>query len=620
MMIDKAALWQAATFVRLLVLLLVIAALSQPASAQLDVPGGWLSKLDPLLQQRLSVLNGRSKVIVRGIDGTSLDSILAIVQRGGGTLGRALPIIDAQAAEVPHAALPTLASSPLVQRLSLDRVVAGALEYTGPSVGAPTVRQSFGYDGSGVGVAVIDSGVTSWHDDLSDSTGTAQRVDQFVDFVNGRSNPYDDYGHGTHVAGIIAGNGFDSGGDRSGIAPGARLIVLKVLDGSGKGRISDVIAALGYAIANKDRLNIRVVNLSVATGVYESYRSDPLTLAAKRAVMAGIVVVAAAGNNGRDQQGREHFGGVTAPGNAPWVVTVGASSHIGTVDLADDTIAAFSSRGPAAVDYIAKPDVVAPGVSIGSLSDSSSALYTTRSRYRLNGSIPTSYLPYLSLSGTSMAAPVVSATVALMLQANRALSPNLVKAILQYTAHTEPDYHPLIQGAGVVNASGAVKLARLFGRTSGASPSSPEWGARLIWGNQLIKGGRLTAEANAWSTNVTWGAATTAAGQNIDWGVICTDLMCDDDDGPWDRWGATCANSTCTDVTWGDGSSENVVWGTTCGGANCATPWSVGAAGSGLAGTINGAAVVWGTSEGDAVVWGTSCRDPNCEPVSWNDQ
>ena len=616
-MTDKAALWQAATFVRLLVMLLVTTALSQLVSAQLNLlPAGWLSKLDPLLQQRLSVPNGRSKVIVRVVNGASLDPVLAIVRLGGGTPGRALPIIDAQAAEVPHALLPTLASSPLVQRLSLDRVVAGALDHTGPTVGAPSVWAS-GYDGSGVGVAVIDSGVTSWHDDLSDSSRAAQRVDRFVDFVNGGPSPYDDFGHGTHVAGIIAGNGFDSGGGRSGIAPGARLVALKVLDRSGQGRISNVIAALGYAVAHKDELNIRVVNLSVATGVYESYHTDPLTLAAQRAVMAGIVVVAAAGNNGRDQEGREHFGGVTAPGNAPWVVTVGASSHRGSDDRDDDTIAAFSSRGPAAVDHAAKPDVIAPGVGIASLSDPNSALYTTMSRYRLDGSVPTPYLPYLSLSGTSMATPVVSATVALMLQANHTLTPNLVKAILQYTAQPQSGYHALIQGVGFVNAKGAVTLARFFGQPSSSYPSSSEWGGRLLWGNQLIHGGRLAADASAWSTNVTWGAATTGVGQSIDWGEICTAVTCDEHDGPWDRWGTTCANVTCSNVSWGDGSSENVVWGTTCGGANCTTPWSVAAAG--VPGTIRGAAVVWGTSEGDAVVWGTSCRDESCEPVIWND-
>ncbi len=226
---------------------------------------------------------------------------------------------------------------------------------------------------------------------------------------------------------------------------------------------------MGYVVAHRDTLDIGVVNLSVATGVYESYNLDPLTLAAQHAVKAGIVVVAAAGNNGRDQQGRVHYGGITAPGNAPWVITAGASSHMGSTARGDDTIAAFSSRGPAAVDHLAKPDVVAPGVGIGSLSDPNSALYTARSRYLLAGTVPTSYLPYLSLSGTSMATPVVSATVALMLQANPSLTPNQVKAILQYTSEVHPAYNPLTQGAGFLNAKGAVELAR-FLRAPASSP------------------------------------------------------------------------------------------------------------------------------------------------------
>jgi hypothetical protein len=343
-------------------------------------------------------------------------------------------------------------------------------------------------------------------------------------------------------------------------------------------------------------------------------------VAARRAATAGIVVVAAAGNNGRDQQGRVHHGGITAPGNAPWVLTVGASSHMGTVGRGDDTIALFSSRGPAAVDYLAKPDIVAPGVGIGSLSDPNSAFYTAKSRYLLGGTVSTSYLPYLSLSGTSMATPVVSATVALMLQANPALTPNQVKAILQYTAEAYPGYNPLTQGAGFLNAKGAVELAHFFvAPSSTAYPSSAKWAARLIWGNYLVRGGRLTADANAWSTSVTWGAATTALGQSIDWGVICSMGTCTGDGGTWTRWGATCRDSTCGDVTWGDGTSRNVVWGSTCGGTNCRTAWSIGAAGYPSEG-VEGAAIVWGTDDGDAIVWGTNCSDPSCEPVIWTDQ
>jgi serine protease AprX len=653
-----------ATFVQVFVALFLMAAFGQPASAQLGSPvlapplpsPSWISKLDSLLQRRVNLLSGQSPVIVRAIDGASLGLIVPIIRGAGGTLGRALPIIDSQAANVPNASLPILANSPLIRRLSLDRVTGGAMERTGETVGAAAVRYASGYDGSGVGVAIIDSGVTSWHDDLTSPAG-AQRVDRFVDFVNGRSMPYDDYGHGTHVAGIVAGNGFDSGGARSGIAPAAHLIVLKTLDGSGRGRISDVIAALGYVVAHKHDLNIRVVNLSVGTGVYESYNDDPLTLAAKRAVSEGIVVVAAAGNTGRDPQGRTRYGGITAPGNAPWVLTVGASSHMGTVDREDDTIAAFSSRGPSALDYAFKPDVVAPGVGIESLSDPDSAFYTVKSRYLLNGTVPTSYLPYLSLTGTSMATPVVTGTVALMLQANPALTPNQVKAIVQYTAQVYRGYDPLTQGAGFVNAKGAVKMARFFAAASSAVyPSSSKWSARLIWGNHLVRGGRLTADANAWSTSVTWGAATTPSGQNVEWGLICSNSgsgNCDNGGGTWNRWGATCLDAACSSVTWGAGysryvycgaavcgtSDETVVWGTA---EEDTVVWGTGTTeedgdtvvwGTGTTeedgdtvvwgtGTTegDGETVVWGTgtTEGDTVVWGTSCSDPSCEPVIWN--
>ena len=146
-------------------------------------------------------------------------------------------------------------------------------------------------------MATIDSGVSGWHDDLDG------RVVHFADFVNAQRLPYDDYGHGTHVAGIIAGSGLDSGGERRGIAPGAHLVVLKALDVTGNGYSSNVIAAIDYAIANRAAYNIRVLNLSVAAGVDQSFWKDPLTLAAKRAVDAGIVVVAAAGNHGRGPAG-----------------------------------------------------------------------------------------------------------------------------------------------------------------------------------------------------------------------------------------------------------------------------------------------------------------------------
>ena len=580
--------------IRCVVAVLLAAATVELVSAQLTLfpqisllPSG-VSKLDPLTQSRLSLLTGRSRVIVRVVDAAAPAIIESLVAQLGGTLVRTLPGINAQVVDLPNLAILTLAASPHVARVSLDRVAFGAMERTAATVGADVVRQDDGYDGSGIGVAVIDSGVTAWHDDLA-AVGGGQRVDRFVDFVNGWPDAYDDSGHGTHVAGIIAGDGFDSSGARSGIAPAAHLVVLKALEGSGRGYISDVIAALEYVVANRHALKIRVVNLSIATGVYESYNTDPLTLAAKRVVDAGVVVVTAAGNRGRNSNGRDAYGGITAPGNAPWVLTVGASSHMGTFGRADDTMASFSSRGPTAADYAAKPDVVAPGVGIESLSDPGSSFYATKSRYLLAGTVPRGYLPYLSLSGTSMAAPVVTGTVALMLQANPALTPNAVKAILQFTSQAYAAYDPLTQGAGFLNARGAVELARAFANPAGATPNASSWGRRLLWGNRLITGSALAPQAIAWRTGVTWGASRTPDGQRIEW----------------------------------SGKSRNAVWGSACGGADCQEPWTVERASaddeSVVWGTADAESVVWGTAADDeSVVWGTSCSDPGCEPVVWN--
>jgi serine protease AprX len=596
---------------RLLALVLFIAtAVSSAPTMMAGSATGRADKLDRVLKARASLLTGSSRVIIRGADGASDDSVSTLIRVAGGSSPRALRVIGAQLADVPNTSLLALADDPLIAQLSDDRPIVGAMERTGATVGATAVRRDLGYDGTGVGIAVIDSGVWAWHDDLMGANG-APRVDQFVDFVNGRKHPYDDYGHGTHVAGVIAGNGYDSGGARSGIAPGARLMVLKVLDDSGNGRISDVISALEYVIANKDALNIRIVNLSVATGVYESYNTDPLTLAAQRAVQAGMVVVAAAGNNGRDPSGQLRHGGITAPGNAPWVLTVGASSHMGTIDRSDDTMATFSSRGPSAIDYEAKPDVVAPGVGIESLSDPDGTYYSTRAAYLLDGTISRWYRPYLSLSGTSMAAPVVAGTVALMLQANPALTPNAVKAIIQYTAQVRGWYDPLTRGGGFLNAEGAVRLARYFRDPSGSYPDSTGWSRRIIWGNQMLRGGRVTAGANAWANDVTWGDLATPGGQSVEWGVLCGDWLCDSIAGAW-RWGAA--------------SALNVVWGPTCGGADCDGPWTGNVWDTSDEGDTvvwgtgdEGDTVVWGTTDGeDTVVWGTSCSDPDCEPVIWN--
>jgi serine protease AprX len=535
-------------------------------------------KLDPVLRERARAARGTSRVIIRTVDGSGSNNLILALH---GTPAQLLPSMRGQVADVPDSALGALAADASVLAVSLDRPVQGATDRTAVTVGATWVRENLGVDGSGVGVAIVDSGVTSWHDDLG-----SDRVVHFVDFVGSQPLPYDDYGHGTHVAGVIAGNGYDSDGARRGIAPGASLVVLKVLDGEGNGYISTVIAALDYAIAHRAQFNIRVLNLSVASGVYESYNTDPLTLAAKRAVEAGIVIVTAAGNFGRDAKGHTQYGAVTSPGNAPWVLTVGASSHNGTANRADDSIAAFSSRGPSYIDYAAKPDLVAPGVGIESLADSSSQLFSSHPGARLWGTIDTATPPYLSLSGTSMAAPVVAGTVALMLQANPKLTPNLVKAILQYTAEHRVKYDDLTQGAGFLNARGAVQLARSFGRDRPPATIAKDptpWNAHINWGNRRIGGGLLKQDANAWRTDVTWGASSTGEGAQIVWGTACDATGCDNS-----VWGIGSGADKIASGTFNAADDVNIVRSAACQGADC-----------------------------EDIVWGTGCdtRDPSCTDI-----
>ena len=556
-------------------------------------------KFDNEMRSRARRLSGTSKVILTVKPGQE-DNAEKEIRKLGGRLGRRLKLVDGLAVELPNRVLKQIAERSEVLSIHHDRPIAGHMNRTAVSTGARAAQQTWGYNGAGIGVAVIDSGISRWHDDLSYQGQSSavrvvngQRVTGFVDFVNALPNAYDDNGHGTHVAGIIAGNGYDSYGAHAGIAPAAHLVSLKVLDQNGGGIISDVIAAFEWAIANRVAHNIRVINLSVGARVSESYETDPLTLAAKRAVDAGIVVVAAAGNLGQRTVGttkETQYGGITAPGNAPWVLTVGAYSTQGTLWRWDDKVAPYSSRGPSAIDYVAKPDLLAPGSGIVSLAEPTSTFYTTKAAYLLNGSRSTPYRPYLSLSGTSMASPVVAGTVALMLQANPALKPNLVKAILQYTAQTR-HYDALTQGSGFVNAKGAVELARYFRNPQAgqAYPHSWMWSRQVIWGNHRVKGGVLKPAANAWASNVVWGALADDSGENIVWGTLC-EVDCENI-----VWGT--AADELENIVWGTvaDDGENIVWGTANDGEN----------------------IVWGTADLENIVWGTACGSDDCENIVW---
>jgi hypothetical protein len=344
----------------------------------------------------------------------------------------------------------------------------------------------------------------------------------------------------------------------------------------------------------------------------------------KKVTDKGIVVVAAAGNLGKRLDGQLQYGGITAPGNAPWVLTVGASTTNGTYSRSDDQMAPYSSSGPTAIDFGAKPDLVAPGTGIISLAAPGSRFWYDKSALLLWGDKNTSNKPYMSLSGTSMAAPVVSGTVALMLQANPNLTPNLVKAILQYTAEVYPGYDTLRQGAGFLNTLGAVQLARYYAnvRSGDRMPVQTNWSKKIIWGTQELKHGVIKPDKNAWGNNIVWGVSKTPSGyntsaQNIVWGVTTSD----DNNIVWgvndsQSWGVNIVWGTNNqqDIIWGTGyaRASNIVWGTDCGGEDCANVtwgtvsannivWGVCAAGSNI---LWGTNIVWGVSADSVTVWG----------------
>src|SRR5579871_656435 len=330
------------------------------------------------------------------------------------------------------------------QATAADQARAGTSGLLGIG-GLPAVN------GKGITVAVVDSGINSQH------TALQNKVVAAVSLVSGDPSTADAFGHGTHVAGIIAGlpttvTPLYTGG----IAPGAQLVNVRVLGADGSGLTSDVIDGIDWAIAHKSEYNIRVINLSLGHPVYESCTVDPLCQEVQNAVSAGIVVVAAAGNYGMNEAGQTVLGSIASPGNSPYAITVGALNTWGTPGRADDTVATFSSRGPTAYDLAVKPDVAAPGVKIVSLQANGALLPTE---------YPTTYVAgsgnnaYMYLSGTSMATPMVSGGVALLLQGVPSLSPAQVKLALQSGATYVNDGGLMGAGAGEVNFLASRKLA-----------------------------------------------------------------------------------------------------------------------------------------------------------------
>jgi serine protease AprX len=346
--------------------------------------------------------------------------------------------------------------------MSISNVSTGASQARTGQSGLLGLNRIAPVTGEGIGVAVIDSGVSP-HGALK------SKIVANVSLVTGDPSVLDAFGHGTHIAGIIAGNGAAAVGVTSlytgGIAPGARIINVRVLGANGVGLTSDVIEGIDWAVAHRKQYNIRIINLSVGHPVMEPAAFDPLCQAVQRAAAAGIVVVAAAGNYGVAPNGAPILGGITSPGNSPFAVTVGALNAWGTTNRSDDRVATYSSRGPTAYDFAVKPDVAAPGNKIISLDAANSYLATTFPYLHKAGSGDNEYM---QLSGTSMAAPMVSGAAALLLHGNPGLSPAQIKLALQTGATYLPRDGLMGAGAGSVNfwASRQVAASGLSAVTS----------------------------------------------------------------------------------------------------------------------------------------------------------
>lgn len=330
--------------------------------------------------------------------------------------------------------LPKILEFPGVKKIYLDRTVTALLNTATPSTGAPSVWSKLQRKGEGVTIAVVDTGIYP-HADLG------ARIIGFKDFIGKKRKPYDDNGHGTHCAGCAAGDGTLSSGLYRGSAPKSSVVGVKVLDQKGSGSLSNVIAGIQWCIQNKAKYNIRIISLSLGSVAELSYKEDPICQIVEHAWNSGIVVVVAAGNSGPKSKT------ISSPGNHPSVITVGATDDRGTIDPSDDTIANFSSRGPTP-DGISKPDIVAPGTSIISLRSPSSYL----DRYAADNRVGKNYC---SMSGTSMATPLVAGICALIISTNPSITPNEVKQRIKKGA-ISLGLASNAQGAGIINAEKAV--------------------------------------------------------------------------------------------------------------------------------------------------------------------
>jgi serine protease AprX len=398
-------------------------------------------------------------VLVQAEPGAS-GSAEQAVARLDGHVDVELPIIGGFAATLPAAGVAALEATPGVVAVTPNRAVTLSGQYGEGSGGASAVYTDavrapktwdMGATGRGIGVAVIDTGI----DPVGDLAG---RVAGGIDLTS-EANNRDSYGHGTFIAGLIAGSGAASNGAVKGVAPDVHLVSVKIAGADGSTDLVRLVAGLDFVATTREIFNTRVVNLSLAVDpINGAYSSDPIDVAVERVWHSGVVVVTAAGNRGGS-------GGITAPGDDPFVITAGASDDRTTPSIGDDTLASFSSVGPTSSGY-AKPDFVAPGKSVVSLRSPGSTIDQANPAARIG-------TDYFKGSGTSFSAAITSGAAAVVLSRTPSLTPNQVKARLVGSARTVNGVVPAAgRGAGELDTFGATMSSDLSSANAGLSTGS----------------------------------------------------------------------------------------------------------------------------------------------------
>jgi serine protease AprX len=548
-------------------------ALSAATPAQAQAPHR--ARLSADLTGHLQAGTQRIDVIVHG----SRTTVDGLARQYNFTVRKYLR--DGAVLRITAGQLAALAADESQDHISPDSPLRPAGDVTAETIAADEVWAGAGslraLSGAGVGVAVIDSGVDPQHQALKG------RILVTKDFTGG--DGIDRYGHGTHVAGIIAGAPGAAADTRDyrGIAYGANIVSLRVLDEKGAGVASDVIEAIDWAIENRRAYNIRVINLSLGAPVVQPYRDDPLCEAVERAVTAGIVVVAAAGNYGVSSDGKTVLASIASPGNDPSAITVGALDTHGTAVRGDDTVARFSSKGPTAYDFVLKPDLVAPGTHVVSAEASGAYLSTSNPARHVAGSGSGAYM---QLSGTSMAAAVVSGAAALLLQEQAKLTPRELKLTLQVTSTFMPREGLVRAGMGSMDALAAAAVAE----TTPSWIKDPTFLLRRNASRALVSGTkrqlmRAIVRARGDGGSVVWGSG---ALDSIVWGNAALDSIV---------WG----NAALDSIVWGNAAPDSIVWGN---GAPDSIVWGNGAPDSIVWGNAAPDSIVWGNAALDSIVWG----------------